>query len=190
MSHEALAAWSWCSGIVSACRRGDWSFGSWDRIPPGFSGGSFKKNENITVVLRFDTSMYVWCLQFSQNLSVMFYVNVWSVWCIHIRYNYSVRNYCLKLPPKCRFINSTPGNFITTFLHSQNCFFPSWFNNLLANECPENRIARRARCRQWQQSVNFYRWGLHVGTCTCWLSFLRVQTLKYYPVLRMSPYAM
>jgi hypothetical protein len=23
------------SGIVSACHRGDWSYGSWDRIPPG-----------------------------------------------------------------------------------------------------------------------------------------------------------
>jgi hypothetical protein len=30
----ALAA-AWSSGIVSACHRGDWSYGSWDRIPPG-----------------------------------------------------------------------------------------------------------------------------------------------------------
>jgi hypothetical protein len=25
-----------CSGIVSDCHRGDWSYGSWDRIPPGY----------------------------------------------------------------------------------------------------------------------------------------------------------
>jgi hypothetical protein len=30
----ALAAWS--RGIVSACHRGDWSYGSGDRIPPGY----------------------------------------------------------------------------------------------------------------------------------------------------------
>jgi hypothetical protein len=24
------------SGYVSACHRGDWSYGSWDRIPPGY----------------------------------------------------------------------------------------------------------------------------------------------------------
>jgi hypothetical protein len=31
--------WPWrhglCRGIVSACHRGGWSYGSWDRIPPG-----------------------------------------------------------------------------------------------------------------------------------------------------------
>jgi hypothetical protein len=27
---------SWPSGIVSTCHRGDWSYGSWDRIPTGY----------------------------------------------------------------------------------------------------------------------------------------------------------
>jgi hypothetical protein len=31
----SLAAWS--SGIASACHRGDWSYASWDRIPPGYT---------------------------------------------------------------------------------------------------------------------------------------------------------
>jgi hypothetical protein len=29
------------SGIVSACHRGDWSYGSWDRIPPGYGVVAF-----------------------------------------------------------------------------------------------------------------------------------------------------
>jgi hypothetical protein len=33
--YHALAAWS--SSIVSACHWGDWSYWSWDRIPPGYS---------------------------------------------------------------------------------------------------------------------------------------------------------
>jgi hypothetical protein len=33
-ANEALAARS--SGIVSACHRGDWRYGSWNRIPPGY----------------------------------------------------------------------------------------------------------------------------------------------------------
>jgi hypothetical protein len=32
---KALAAWS--SGIVTTCHRGDWSYWSWDRIPPGYN---------------------------------------------------------------------------------------------------------------------------------------------------------
>jgi hypothetical protein len=31
---NALSEWS--SDLVSACHRGNWSYGSWDRIPPGY----------------------------------------------------------------------------------------------------------------------------------------------------------
>jgi hypothetical protein len=34
-SYLSLAAWS--SGTVSTCHWGDWSYGSWDRIPPGYT---------------------------------------------------------------------------------------------------------------------------------------------------------
>jgi hypothetical protein len=41
----ALAVWS--SGIISACHRGDWSYGSGDRILAGYTlGGSFKGKIN------------------------------------------------------------------------------------------------------------------------------------------------
>jgi hypothetical protein len=46
----ALAAWS--SGVISACRRGDRSYGSWDRIPPGYrkNGGGFQRKELFPLV--------------------------------------------------------------------------------------------------------------------------------------------
>jgi hypothetical protein len=34
---------TWFSGIVSACLRGYWSYGSWDRIPPGCRWVAFRK---------------------------------------------------------------------------------------------------------------------------------------------------
>jgi hypothetical protein len=43
----ALAACG-SSGIVSACHRGDWSYGSRDRIPPGYSVVAFFKKKSRT----------------------------------------------------------------------------------------------------------------------------------------------
>jgi hypothetical protein len=37
-----LALTAWSSGIVSACHQGDWCYGSWDRIPPGYRVVAFK----------------------------------------------------------------------------------------------------------------------------------------------------
>jgi hypothetical protein len=41
-------SWAWWrglhSGIVSACHRGDWSYGSWDRISPGYWVEASRKN--------------------------------------------------------------------------------------------------------------------------------------------------
>jgi hypothetical protein len=38
-----LATLAWSSGVVSACHRGDWSYGSLDRILPGYRVVVFKK---------------------------------------------------------------------------------------------------------------------------------------------------
>jgi hypothetical protein len=32
---------AWSSGVASACHRGQWSYGSWDRIPPCYSVVAF-----------------------------------------------------------------------------------------------------------------------------------------------------
>jgi hypothetical protein len=39
----ALGRGAWSSGIVSTCHRGVWSYGSWDRIPPGCGVVAFIK---------------------------------------------------------------------------------------------------------------------------------------------------
>jgi hypothetical protein len=57
---HALAAWS--SGSVSACHRGDWSYGSLDRIPPGYRVVVFNKKRNGSfIVLKSGQNQYNIC---------------------------------------------------------------------------------------------------------------------------------
>jgi hypothetical protein len=49
----AMAAWS--SGIVSAWHRGDWSYGSWDRIPPRYREVAFEKEKKPGTIFQLNS---------------------------------------------------------------------------------------------------------------------------------------
>jgi hypothetical protein len=66
----ALTAWS--SGIVSG-PRGDWSYESWYRIPPGYRGVVFyKKDKNFTIVRKTYFSLALYTLVGIRNHNLLF----------------------------------------------------------------------------------------------------------------------
>jgi hypothetical protein len=42
----------WPRGIVSACHRGDWWYGSWDRIPPWYRVVAFIEGKKLSTIIK------------------------------------------------------------------------------------------------------------------------------------------
>jgi hypothetical protein len=63
--------WSFSDFIVSACHQGEWSYGSWDRIPPEVWGGSFKKVKQSVV------------RQFVKTFPNPFFVKIYTETCMY-----------------------------------------------------------------------------------------------------------
>jgi hypothetical protein len=121
----ALAAWS--SGIVSASHRGDWSYGSWDRIPPGYT----------ILKVRIHLLSYIGLILMSWSL-VMFNYHLKEVFKIFDTQFRMPDSWTVSFSSKCLLLGGRGGGQITIlklFASTANssmpvCFKHSWMGPL------------------------------------------------------------